>query len=98
MAGYWLDCSQGREASETWTDPRGGILVGAATTMSRGRASFEFARIAEQHQIAVHKLWVSAGPVPSSVAALPELPTRATVSPGAMCRSIADSASRSALG
>lgn len=46
MAGYWLDCSQGREASETWTDPRGGVLVGAATTVSRGRASFEFARIA----------------------------------------------------
>lgn len=46
MAGYWLDCMNGREASETWTDPRGGILVGAAATMSRGRASFEFARIA----------------------------------------------------
>jgi surfactin synthase thioesterase subunit len=37
--------------------------------------AFEFARIAEQHRIPVHKLWVSAGPVPSSVAALPELPT-----------------------
>lgn len=37
--------------------------------------AFEFARIAERHGIAVHKLWVSAGPVPSSVAALPEMPT-----------------------
>lgn len=37
--------------------------------------AFEFARIAEQHGIAVRKLWVSAGPVPSTVAELPELPT-----------------------
>lgn len=22
LAGYWLDCSGGREASETWSDPR----------------------------------------------------------------------------
>ena len=35
---------------------------------------------------------------PGPLATLPALPTRATVSPGAMCRSIADSASRSALG
>lgn len=46
MAGYWLDCSDGREASESWTDPRGGILVGAAITVQNGRSSFEFARIA----------------------------------------------------
>ena len=46
MAGYWLDCSGGREASETWTDPRGGVLVGAATTLRNGRVGFEFARIA----------------------------------------------------
>lgn len=37
--------------------------------------AFEFARIAEQRGIAVRKLWVSAGPVPSTVAELPELPT-----------------------
>ncbi len=37
--------------------------------------AFEFARIAEQHNLTVHKLWVSAGPVPSSIAGLPELPT-----------------------
>lgn len=46
MAGYWLDCSRGREASETWTDPRGGLLVGVNVTMRNGRAGFEFARIA----------------------------------------------------
>lgn len=37
--------------------------------------AFEFARIAEQRGVAVRTLWVSAGPVPSSVASLTELPT-----------------------
>lgn len=46
MAGYWLDCSQGREASETWTDPRSGVLIGAAVTVASGEASFEYARVA----------------------------------------------------
>ena len=46
MAGYWLDCSQGREASETWTDPRGGVLIGAAVTVASGETSFEYARVA----------------------------------------------------
>lgn len=46
MSGYWLDCSGGREVSETWTDPRGGILVGTAVTTASGPAAFEYARIA----------------------------------------------------
>lgn len=37
--------------------------------------AFEFARIAERSGIAVHKLWVSAGPPPSTVSDLPDLPT-----------------------
>lgn len=37
--------------------------------------AFEFARIAEQRGVTVQKLWVSAGPAPSTVAGLPELPT-----------------------
>ncbi|MET4682170.1 DUF6265 family protein [Brevundimonas faecalis] len=45
MAGYWLDCSRGREAAETWTDPRGGLLVGHTVTVRNGRSGFEFARI-----------------------------------------------------
>lgn len=45
MAGYWLDCSGGREASETWSDPRGGLSVGHAVTLEHGRVSFEAARI-----------------------------------------------------
>ena len=45
MAGYWLDCSNGREVSETWSDPRAGLMAGHAVTVSRGRASFEMSHI-----------------------------------------------------
>ncbi|BBY04759.1 thioesterase II family protein [Mycobacterium noviomagense] len=37
--------------------------------------AFEFARIAENRGVTVQKLWVSSGPVPSTVGNLPELPT-----------------------
>ncbi|OBB93711.1 thioesterase II family protein [Mycobacterium sp. 852002-30065_SCH5024008] len=37
--------------------------------------AFEFARIAESRDVAVQRLWVSAGPAPSAVAAMPQLPT-----------------------
>lgn len=51
MAGYWLDCSNGREASETWSDPRAGLMVGHAVTVGRdGEASFEVARIGQTPQ------------------------------------------------
>lgn len=45
MAGYWLDCSGGREASETWSDARGGLSVGHAVTIENGRPSFEVSHI-----------------------------------------------------
>lgn len=45
MAGYWLDCSGGREVSETWSDPRAGLSVGHAVTLSRGRVEFEVSHI-----------------------------------------------------
>ncbi len=45
MAGYWLDCSDGREASETWSDPRGGLSVGHAVSLEGGRVSFEVSHI-----------------------------------------------------
>ncbi|HBV13458.1 MAG TPA: hypothetical protein DEB60_10095 [Brevundimonas sp.] len=45
LAGYWLDCSGGREASETWSDPRGGLIVGHTVTVRNGRSGFESARI-----------------------------------------------------
>lgn len=47
IAGYWLDCSNGREQSETWSDPRGGLMIGHAMSMSGTRVSFEFAQIGQ---------------------------------------------------
>ncbi|MGV9008372.1 DUF6265 family protein [Brevundimonas sp.] len=42
MAGYWRDCSNGREVSETWSDSRAGLVVGSVVTVSAsGRPSFE---------------------------------------------------------
>ena len=29
MAGYWLDCTGEREASEVWSDPRHGLMTAA---------------------------------------------------------------------
>jgi surfactin synthase thioesterase subunit len=37
--------------------------------------AFEFARVAEEHGVAVQRLWASAGPPPCVVADMPELPT-----------------------
>ncbi|MGZ9099222.1 MAG: DUF6265 family protein [Brevundimonas sp.] len=45
MAGYWLACSDDREVSETWSDPRGGLSVGHALTVENGRVSFEVSHI-----------------------------------------------------
>lgn len=46
IGGYWLTCEGGQEVSESWSDPRGAIMVGHGVTVARGRASFEFLRIA----------------------------------------------------
>jgi hypothetical protein len=46
LSGYWLSCEGGREVSETWTGPRGGILLGnGVTTTADGKVSFEAMRI-----------------------------------------------------
>ena len=45
IGGYWLDCSNGREVSETWSDPRGSLSVGHAMTVENGRVSFEVSHI-----------------------------------------------------
>lgn len=47
MAGYWLSCGPQGEVAETWTDPRGGVMVGHSVTLSpRGRTDFEMLRVA----------------------------------------------------
>jgi hypothetical protein len=37
ISGYWLSCEDGREVSETWSDPRGGLMLGAALTVEGGK-------------------------------------------------------------
>ena len=46
MSGYWLSCEDGREVSETWTDPRLGLMAGTSVTVRDGRVGFELSRIA----------------------------------------------------
>lgn len=46
MSGYWLSCDTNREVSETWSDPRGDLMVGHGVAVAGGRVSFEALRIA----------------------------------------------------
>lgn len=47
MSGYWLDCSNGREVAEAWSEERAGLRVGWNLTVSRsGRPGFEVSHIA----------------------------------------------------
>ena len=46
MSGYWLSCEDGREVSETWTDPRVDLMAGTSVTVRDGRVGFELSRIA----------------------------------------------------
>ncbi|NBW10721.1 MAG: hypothetical protein EBR82_22115 [Caulobacteraceae bacterium] len=49
MSGYWLSCEDGREVSETWSDPRGGLMLGTSLTLEGGRLTgFESSRISPQ--------------------------------------------------
>ena len=45
MAGYWLSCEDGREVSETWSDRRGGIMLGSGITVGPQAFSWEQMRI-----------------------------------------------------
>lgn len=45
MSGYWLSCSRDSEVSETWSDARGGVMLGTSFTLSSGKPSWEFSRI-----------------------------------------------------
>ncbi|WP_037568157.1 MULTISPECIES: DUF6265 family protein [Sphingomonas] len=45
MAGHWLECSPRGEAAETWTDDRGGVMLGISKSIRNGRTSWEWSRI-----------------------------------------------------
>ena len=46
LGGDWRRCKDGEIVEERWLGPRGGLLIGANLTSSRGKASFENLRIA----------------------------------------------------
>lgn len=80
MAGYWLDCSNGREASETWSDPRAGLMVGHAVTVSaNGRASFEVSHMATTPQGFAYVAQPGGAP-PTAFVLIDSGPTRAVFS------------------
>lgn len=45
MAGYWLSCEGGREVAESWSDRRGGIMLGTNITFGRQASGWEQMRI-----------------------------------------------------
>ena len=45
LAGYWLSCEEGREVAETWSDRRGGIMLGTSITIGDDAFSWEQMRI-----------------------------------------------------
>lgn len=45
MAGSWLHCTAAGQVSETWSDARGGVMLGTSKTIG-ARTSWELSRIA----------------------------------------------------
>jgi hypothetical protein len=77
LAGYWLDCSRGREASETWSDPRAGLMVGHTVTVRNGRSGFEFARITRLQDGTLAYVAQPAGAAPTPFRLIESGPQRA---------------------
>lgn len=45
MAGHWLECSPSGAAAETWTDGRGGVMLGVSKSVRGDRTNWELSRI-----------------------------------------------------
>ena len=45
LAGYWLSCEDGVEVSETWSQRRGGVMLGTSLTLGDDAFSWEQVRI-----------------------------------------------------
>lgn len=62
MAGHWVQEKRGGWAEESWTPPRGGIMLGTGRTGKMNQAtSFEFMRIAESPDDGRPVFWGSPG-------------------------------------
>jgi hypothetical protein len=66
LAGYWLSCEAGGEVSETWSDPRGGLLLGTSLTLSKGKLSYEQMRIVQRARASASSPSRAASQRPSS--------------------------------
>jgi hypothetical protein len=45
LAGYWLSCEEGVEVSETWSNRRGGVMLGSSITSGDDAFGWEQTRI-----------------------------------------------------
>jgi len=45
LAGYWLSCEGGRDVAETWSERRGGVMMGYTIMTGAGGSSWEQMRI-----------------------------------------------------
>ena len=45
LAGYWLSCEEGQDVGETWSELRGGIMLGTNITTGNDAFSWEQMRI-----------------------------------------------------
>ncbi|MBY0300662.1 MULTISPECIES: DUF6265 family protein [Sphingomonas] len=45
MTGHWLECTPRGEAMETWSDARGGVMLGFSKSIRGTRTDWELARI-----------------------------------------------------
>jgi hypothetical protein len=52
IAGYWLQCEEGREVAEYWTTRRGGVLMGLSVTIGRQAFGYEQMRIESSDDLA----------------------------------------------
>jgi hypothetical protein len=55
LAGYWLSCDEGVEVSETWSNRRGGIMLGTSITSGDDSFGWEQTRIeADDGELVFH--------------------------------------------
>ena len=72
LSGYWLSCENGREVSETWSDRRGGLMLGTNIALrGSGEAGWEQMRIAPSTEGAPGRLSFFAQPGGQSAAEFP---------------------------
>ena len=45
LAGYWLSCEEGQDVAETWSERRGGIMLGTSITTGDDAFGWEQMRI-----------------------------------------------------